>query len=233
MTNSAIAALDIFVAPKTLFTNFKSVKKSSWLALLLLLLVTCITNFLFFNNMSPEWILEQQMLQAGDISPAEEEQMRSFLSQTVEHTGTMAAIFSSIFVVFFNAVLAGYFTLAAKSAGSVSKQHSYGDWFSFSIWTQMPMLVNLIGFFVLFSTAATSDLPLSLVNYASVNQLFLGLSSTDDYFLWAESLNLFYLWSVIIAAIGLQRLLDMSVTKSYVLSLFPYLVVFLLWAVLV
>ena len=113
MTISTTAALDIFVAPGAFFTNFKSAKTSSLLPLLLLLLVTAITNFLFFDNMSPEWILEQQMSQVVDVSPAEEEQIKSLLSQAVEYSGAMTAIFSSMFVIFFSMLMAGYLSLAS------------------------------------------------------------------------------------------------------------------------
>ena len=225
--------LDAFVAPKSLFSQFKPAKKWSWIALLIVLLLTSTANFMFLDNMSPEWIIDQQLMQAGEMTVAEEKQAKAMIAQTVEHTGTMAAVFSAISLVIFMAIFAGYYTLAAKTAGADAPKHSYGDWFSFSIWTQMPLLVNTIGFFVLFATAASPDLPLTLANYASINQLFLGLSVGDDFYMFAESLNLFFIWSIVIAGVGLQKCLNMSVGKSYLIAALPYLAVFGIWLLFV
>ena len=60
----------------------------------------------------------------------------------------------------------------------------------------------------------------------------LGLSIGDTLYNWAETFNLFYLWSIAIAAIGLQKCVDISVSKSVMLAALPYIAVFGLWLVL-
>lgn len=221
------AVLDIFVAPKSLFDGLQSAKGWSWAALAIILMISgaCIVSF--YSGMSTEWIVEQQLLQAGDISPAEKDQLRAYFTQSAGSIGWLGAIFNGLFMLIMLAVLAGYFKLV-----SGTDEYGYGDWFGFTVWTQMPTVVYMLGFLALYLTASTPDLPIMLLNYASANQLFLGLSAQDALYTWAESLNLFYLWYIALAAIGLNRWCDMNMTKATVLSALPFVLIFTLWGVL-
>jgi hypothetical protein len=221
------AMLDIFVAPKSLFDGLRSARGWNWAALILILAISSACIVSFYSGMSPEWVVEQQMLQVGDVSPSEEEQIRAYLTQSAGTVGWLGAIFNGLFILISLAILAGYFKLV-----SGSDEYGYGDWFGFAIWTQMPTVVYMLGFLVLYLTAGTPDLPLMLINYASLNQLLLGLSVQDALYTWAESLNLFYIWYIALAAIGLNRWTSMSITKATILSALPFVLVFGIWGVL-
>ncbi|MDP2560497.1 YIP1 family protein [Psychrobium sp. 1_MG-2023] len=224
--------LDVFVAPKTVFEQLQSAKKWSWLALVLLISVTSASLLAFFSNMTPEWIVEQQLMQMGDVSASERAAATEALELTAEYTGVIGAVFTVIAQVIMISILAGFYLAIGKFAAKQSPQYSYGDWFSFAIWTQMPALINMIGFTILFTTAAVSDLPLTLTNYASLNQLVLNLAPTEALYTWAESINIFSVWSIIIAMIGLQHCCKMTTVKAFTFATLPYITVFGSWFIL-
>lgn len=226
-TTLSNAILDIYVAPKNLFDGLRSAKGWNWAALLLIIAISAVAIFAFYSGMSTEWIVEQQLLQVGDISPAEEQQFRAYFAESAGAIGWLGAIFNSLFILISIAILAGYFKLVGGGS-----DYGYGDWFGFAIWTQMPTVIYMLGFFALFMTASTPDLPLMLVNYASINQLLLGLSPQDALYTWAESVNLFFFWNIALATIGLNRWCGMSMGKAGVLAALPFVLVFGIWGVL-
>lgn len=228
-TATPMTLIDVFVAPQSLFDKLKSARKYSYVALALLIAVTAGGNYGFFDGMSIDWIVQQQMLQSGEVSAANKESSEQLLRDIAPHTGVMSAVMVPVFMLLFTALYAGYLSLAHKASGTNKQSLNYGDWFSVGIWAQMPSLLNSIGFIALFATAASPDLPLTLPNYASLNQLVTGFVPGDALFTWAESLNLFYIWSIALVSIAFQRLSDMSVVKSVAFSVAPYIVIFGLW----
>lgn len=231
-TASPMALIDVFVAPKSLFEQLKAAKKWSWLALALMMTITSLSVMSFYDNMSPEWIVEQQLELAGDMSAAERESATKIIQQTAGNVGIIGASVAAIMTLLLTAIYAIYFMGVGKLGGINKQKLSYGDWFSFSVWIQMPMLINTIGFAVLFLTASTADLPLNLGNYASLNQLVTGYLPTDALFSWAETLNLFFVWNIALVSIGLKKCSDMSTVKATTLAAMPYIAIFGLWFVL-
>jgi len=228
-TSSPMALVDIFVAPANVFNQLKENKKWSWLGLLLIVAISGVASMMFFSGMSPEWIVEQQLAQSSDLSAQEAAQAKDAMMQVAPYTGIMGAVFGGIFILIMTAVFAAYYMLMGKSAAVTKPNFSYGDWFSFTLWTSMPSIINTIGFMALFLTATTAELPLSMANYASVNQLFMNYLPGDALYNWAESLNLFSIWSIFLATVGFMRCCKMSLVNSLVAAILPYFVIFGSW----
>ena len=223
------AIIDVYAAPKSLFSGLKTSKGVTWIALLLLLVITAGSIMGFYSGMSEQWIVDQQVMQMSFESQAEQVEVEKYLLENAQHTGTIGAIFTVVFQLILLAILALYF----KIVGMKDEQATYGDWFAFSVWTQMPMLINLLGFCALFITAGGGDLSINLPNYASVNQLLLNLPVQHSWFQFSEALNLFYLWNILLGAKGLMQWCQMSAVKATLLSALPYAAVFALWALFI
>jgi len=232
-TPSAMALLDIFVSPSNVFNHIKANKKWAWLGLLLIIAISGISSLLFFNGMSPEWIVEQQLGHAGDMSAQEAEQAKDAMMQFAQYTGVMGAVMGGVFILIITSIIAGYNLLIGNALAQTKPDFKYGDWFSFTVWTSMPAVINTLGFMILFLTATTAELPLDMTNYASVNQLMLNYLPGDALYTWAESLNLFSLWSILLTIIGFQRCCNMSAGKAVLAGTLPYLVIFGAWFALV
>jgi len=231
-TSSPMALIDIFVAPKTVFDNLQANKKWSVMGLIITIAITAAASIMFFGGMSPDWIVEQQMMAAGDMAASEREAMKEGIEMMSEYMGIMAAVGTLIMLPVITALFALYYKIIGTTVAETKPDFKFGDWFTFSVWTQMPAIINTLGFMVLFLTAATADLPISMPYYASVNQLFMNLLPGDALYTWAESLNLFSIWSIIIAAIGFNRCCKMSMVKSVIFAAIPTLVIFGVWFII-
>lgn len=231
-TSSPMALVNVFVEPKSVFENLQTTKKWSWLGLIIVMAITAISSMMFFGGMSTEWLVEQQMMAAGDMSVSEREATQQGMEMMADYMGIIAAVSALVMLPVMSAIFALYYKVIGSTAATVDPEFTFGDWFAFTVWTQMPALINSLGFMALFLTAATGDLPISMPNYASVNQLFMDLVPGDALYTWAESFNLFSIWSVIIAAVGFNRCCKMSIVKSVIFAALPIVVIFGAWFII-
>lgn len=198
-------------------------------ALLLQIVLTSAAIYLFYSGMSAEWLVEQQLLQAGDLTPAETEQARAMMAQTAAYTPIIGVVSVVVMSLLMHAIFAGYYHLIGKMAGNFN----YSQWFAASVWSQMPLLLNMIGLMLLTLLADNPNLPLSTANYASVNQLLLQLPSSHAYFFLTENLNLFYFWQVALLTLAFRQWCQFSLTKALLLAALPLVLIFGTWALLI
>jgi len=230
MTTSAIRAslLDIFIAPAQAFIKLRG-SGGNLLLFTAQLLLTALAFYLFYQGMSPEWLVEQQLLQAGELTPAELEQARAVMAQTAPYTAIIAAVSGPLMLLLVNAILAGYLHLISKMSGDFR----YQDWFGFSVWSQMPMQLNTIGLILLVLFADTPNLPLATANYASLNHLVLQLPIGAPFYSWAEAFSLFMVWHIALMSIGLKQWCNFSTIKAIIFAALPTVLIFGIWALLV
>lgn len=222
------ALLDIFIAPTQAYAKIRG-SGGNLLLLLGQMILTALAFYLFYQGMSPEWLVEQQMLNAGDLTPAEAEQTRALIAQTAGYTAIIGAVTGPIMLVVFNAILAGYLHLISKMSGDFR----YQDWFGFSVWSQMPMQLNTMGLILLVLFSDTPNMPLATANYASFNQLVLQLPIGAPFYTWAESFSLFMFWQIALTAIGLKQWCNFSSVKATIFAALPTVLIFGIWALLV
>ncbi len=198
-------------------------------ALLLQIILTSAAIYLFYSGMSAEWLVEQQLLQAGDLTPAETEQARAMMAQTVTYTPIIGVVSVVVMSLLMHAIFAGYYHLIGKMAGNFS----YSQWFAASVWSQMPLLLNMLGLMLLTLLADNPNLPLSTANYASVNQLLLQLPPSHSFYFLTESLNLFYFWQVALLTLAFRQWCQFSLTKALLLAALPLVLIFGTWALMI
>ena len=215
----------VLIEPSAVFAALKTAPGWRWTMLLLQAITAAILLWWFYQGMSANHIVEQQLLLAGDMTPAEQQQSRAILAQMAGNMPLIAPAMAAVMSVVVSLVFALYFLVASRFA----KQFSVGDWLVFASWVQAPQLVNWLGFAVLVLLSASSDLPLTLTNYASLNQLATLSAPGDRSFNLLENLNLFYLWQLALTTVGLQQWLGVSRRKAFTLAVLPFAVVFGLW----
>jgi len=227
-TTFSTTLADIFTAPSQAYRNIRG-SGGNPLLLLGQLLLAALAFYLFYQGMSAEWLVEQQLLHAGELTPAELETTRAVMAQTAPYTAIIAAVSGPLMLLLMTAILAGYLHLISKISGDFR----YQDWFGFSVWSQMPMQLNTIGLILLVLFSETPNMPLATANYASLNQLLLQLPIGAPFYTWAETLNLFMFWQIAITAIGLKQWCNFGNGKATLLAALPTLLVFGIWALLV
>lgn len=198
-----------------------------WLLAIQLLLTTAII-YWFYAGMSPAWLVDQQMLHAGELTPAETEQIRAAMAEMAGATPLIGAVSVAVGGLAFTAITAGYLLLTGK----LQKALNYGQWFALVVWSQLPTLLNILGLALLVLLADSPDQPLMLVNYASLNQLVLDLPIGHALYTWAESINVFLIWQLWIVFAGLQSAAGFSSKRAAIVTGTPVLLIFGLWALL-
>lgn len=191
----------------------------------LLFIPTLVSNYVFINSMSMEWFVEQSLAQAGEMSRGEYENTKKYIEGSFDSAAKLTSVFIVIFVSLMILILSFYFKIVTFTHDHIK----FREWVNFSVWINIPQFVNTIGFTILFVLDSNPNLPLNLVNYASLNQLVLNLPADNAYYNWAENINVFYIWTIALATVGLMKWCQFSVVKALTFSSLPYLLLFGIW----
>ena len=218
------------LAPRSAFTVLIDRPRWGWIAFVLIVVVQGIAVLAFFAPMSPDWIVEQQMLRLGDLQPTDEPAIREQLKQLAPHHALLGAVLGGVMLGLLMLVLGLYF-FAVERVGRESR-HGFGAWVRFAVWTQLPLLISALGLIVIAVLAVDPDQPFSASQYGSLNNLLLRLPLDHPWFNWAEQLNVFHLWSIALGAIGWRVWTDSHRGRALLVAALPYVLVFGGWAVL-
>lgn len=96
----------------------------------------------------------------------------------------------------------------------------------------MPMVISSLGIIALVFTATTNELSVRLFSYASINQLLLGLELGHPFYTMMESLNIFSIWGIALAAIGLKCWTNFSLNKAILFAALPSVVIYVIWTII-
>ena|SRR5690554_3289180 len=226
----AAGLLDLFVAPASLFRVLPDRRWWGWAAFLLIAVSIAVAIYVFVSPMSPEWIVDQQVQQMGDrMSDADIERIRPQLVSMAPHTAVFSALGAVFFLGLIVLLVGSAYMLLSRLATSGPK-HGWGTWLRFTTWTQLPGVVYAIGLLVLALVSGGPDQPLGMMGYASLNNLVLDLPPDHRWYNLAVNLDLFTLWSLVLAVIGFRIWTGASTARSVVLGLLPWVLIFGIWA---
>ncbi len=232
-TNAFTGVMDLFISPAKAFNGLKDAKGWSFLAAALILISVAASQYIYHSSVSPEFLLEQQMERieaSGDFTPAELEMQESHMAQTLPMLGMLGAVFGGIAVLVFSAIFALYYYLVSKQDPNCEQK--YGDWYGFTLFTSLPAIFAGLGTILLVVTASSSEIPLSVLSFSSLNQLILGLEPSSAFFGLAEAINIFTLWSVALCYVGLKAWTNFDNNKALIFALLPNVIIFGIWALI-
>jgi len=221
--------MQTYLAPSRAFHSLQLRKSKTWLLLILLLGLISFNHMNFFGSMSTEWIVDQQILYSGEVSSSEVNMLKKNLSKIAEYSGIISAASELAISLFLMLILASYYNLLGK----MSNDYSYSDWFGFTVITQMPQFINALGFIFLQYSSSNKDLPFSLLNYGSINQILFGFSESHRLFSWSESFGFFTLWCIVLTTIGLTKWLGFNYIKSMLYASLPYAIFLASWFIII
>lgn len=229
--NALSASIDIFISPSKTFNGLKEAKGWSWLAFALITIMLVASTYIFYSNADSQFILEEQVAAATvDATIGEKKMIRQSMEQGIDNQ-IWFAIGGGVFgIILINALIAGYYLLVSKQDPDAN--YSYGAWYGFGFWTMMPMVISSLGVIALVLTASTNELSMSLFNYASINQLILGLELGHPFYTMMESLNIFSIWGIALAAIGLKCWTNFSLNKAILFAALPSIIIYGIWTVI-
>lgn len=230
-SNVMTALVDIFISPSKAFNGLKEAKGWSFVAFILLAGILAASMFAFYNKADPQFLIDQQVAAASvDATIAEQKMIRQSMEQTIDMQVWFAIFGGIIGLAVINALMAGYYLFVSKQDPEAN--YGYGAWYGFGVWAMMPLVIYYLGFLILVLTASTNQISQTLMNYSSINQLLIGLEIGHPFYTLLESLNIFSIWSIFIAAIGLKSWTNFTFNKALVFAALPSIVIYGIWTVI-
>jgi len=230
-SNVMTALVDIFISPSKAFNGLKEAKGWSFVAFILLAGILAASMFAFYNKADPQFLIDQQVAAASvDATIAEQKMIRQSMEQTIDLQVWFAMFGGIIGLAVINALMAGYYLFVSKQDPEAN--YGYGAWYGFGVWAMMPLVIYYFGFLILVLTASTNQISQTLMNYSSINQLLIGLEIGHPFYTLLESLNIFSIWSIFIAAIGLKSWTNFTFNKALLFAALPSIVIYGIWTVI-
>ena len=230
-SNVMTALFDIFISPIGAFNGLKEAKGWSFVDFILLAGILAASMFAFYNKADPQFLIDQQVAAASvDATIAEQKMIRQSMEQTIDMQVWFAIFGGIIGLAVINALMAGYYLFVSKQDPEAN--YGYGAWYGFGVWTMMPMIISSLGLLILVLTASTDQISQTLFNYASINQLLIGLEIGHPFYTLLESLNIFSIWGIFIAAIGLKSWTNFTFNKALLFAALPSIVIYGIWTVI-
>lgn len=226
----AVSLANALLAPREAFERLRDARGWGWAAFVLVVLVQAAALFVFFGPMSPEWIVEQQLLSAGELKPDEQAAASQQLAAVAPYSAVFGAVGGAIMLGLMVLLLALVWFLAERMARG--PRHAYLAWTRFAAWTQLPLVLASLGLILLSLLAADPNQPLSAANFASLNAWVTRFPVGHTHYAWAEQLNLFVLWSAVLAMIGFRTWTGAGWARAALVGALPWLLVFGTWGLL-
>lgn len=227
VTNPFQACNNIFFKPNGVFRAIDEKNNWSWIAFFVVIAMTIIPSYLFINFVDFEWYKNLLIdTQYGELSPAEKDIYRD--NMTRPQTMIFMVILGVLGPVLFNALLALYLNLATRS--DEENLNGYTDWYGFTWWAGMPVVVSSLLGIALIAMADNHQVLPSIVSPLSVAYIF-NVQMDSDWFGISQSLRLETLWSIYLIAVGISQWTSFNTKKSAIIAAAPFVIILGIWAI--
>ena len=224
------AMVDIVASPGKAFDEVKQHTAWLWWPLLITILLACGLFIFYYNWVDFEWLVEENIRNIPVERRAESADVaRQFMQPGRMMWTTIIAIFVMTVVIY--TIQSTYLHLANKII--TGADIGYGSWFSFTVWSSFVGVFGTLAAFVLILTADSNQLSAESLAALSLNSLLVHASPGEPWFRWASSLTLIHFWSIFLMSIGFARWTGADITKSTVIAVIPWALVFGIWALMI
>ncbi|GHE93329.1 YIP1 family protein [Thalassotalea profundi] len=227
--NPIQACLDMLMAPTSAFSTVKDKKGWAWLPFFLVIGMTSVVFVHYFSIVDIDWFQDQSLEQAASMTGMSFEELKAASSEPDATSAMIQTIVSvAITLVVVNLLSALYYLLATK----VTAKNEYGfkDWYAFTWWTSMPMVISSLASILVLLFAADSNISMNDLQPTSLNSLIFSLDQSSAWFNFLEGINLFTFWVITLACIGLKTWLNIATKKAVILAVIPTVIIYGLWA---
>ncbi len=224
------AMVDMVVAPGTALDQIKLNSSWFWWPLLISIALGAGMLYYYFGWVDFSWFVEETI----SAMPTEQradgaEAVRNFMQVGSTTWMSVGAVVAGSFVMY--AIMAVYLHLANKL--STSAELSYGQWFSFSVWTNFVGVFAALAGIVFMLMSDTNQVAAEALQVSSFNALFVHASAGDPWYQIASSFTLINVWTLALMVIGYTRWTGASVLKSTIIVLLPWVLIYGIWASMV
>lgn len=224
------AMTDIVASPAKAFDQIKEHTRWLWWPLLITMLLSAGMLYYYFNWVDFSWFVEETIRGMPAESRAEAAEVtRNFMQPGSTTWMSVGGVVIGTFVIY--AIMAIYFHLANKL--TTRAELSYGQWFSFSVWTNFVSIFGALAAIVFITMSDTNQISVEALQLTSLNALFVHAEAGDKWFSIASSFSLINIWVIALMVIGYTRWTGASTLKSSIIVLLPWVLIFGIWALTV
>ena len=223
------AMVDIVAAPNKALDEIKFHTPWLWWPLLISILLAVGLMTYFYSWVDYPWLVEETIKHLPPEDRAEgADVIRSFMSVRTSILTAVIAVLVVILVIY--TVQATYLHLANKLI--TGAEISFGQWFSFSVWTAFVGVFGTLAAFVAIFMADSNQLIEQELQVLSLNSLLIHASVGDRLYTWANSLTLINFWTLFLITIGFAHWTGAGIAKSTIIAVLPWILIFGIWAIM-
>jgi hypothetical protein len=230
VSNPFQAMKDIFVKPNQVFATIGDTHNWSWIPFICIAMIGVMPIYMYFNFVDFSWYTELMVqAMAGDLSPAEQNTFRNLMSDQAQSLWT--SVFGSVFIILItNGILALYLNIVTKADEECVQ--GYTDWYGFSWWVSIPVIVSSLMGMVIVLIAQDNQLsPLSIAPTSLAFIFSVEMNSS-----WAslmQSIRLESIWVMYLTAVGLSQWTQLPTKKTYTIAIAPYVLIWTVWVFII
>lgn len=229
VTNPVQACNDIFFRPNGVFKAVNERSNWSWLPFLIVVAVAILPNYLYLSVIDINWYQDMVInAQYGDLSPAEMEAQKQNMTRTSMTAFTVIGTFVGLIVI--NAIVAAYLNIATR--GDEDNANGYTDWYGFTWWVGMPIVISALIAIVLLALSDGGQVNPSIVMPLSL-AYWMGTEMTSDWFAFLQSIRLDSFWGIYLTTVGVSQWTNFSTKKSAVIAVAPWAIIWTIWVVVI
>jgi hypothetical protein len=230
VSNPFEAMKDIFVKPNQVFATINETHNWSWIPFICIAVIGALPIYMYFNFVDFSWYTELMVqAMAGDLSPAEQNVFRNMMADKSQSLWT--GVFGSVFMLLVsNAIMALYLNIVTKADEECVQ--GYTDWYGFSWWVSIPVIVSsLLGILVVL---VAQDNQLSPVSMAPTSFAFIfAVEMNSSWASLMQAIRLESVWVMYLTAVGLSQWTQLPVKKTYIIAIAPYVLIWAIWALFI
>lgn len=224
VSNPFSASLNVLFKPNGVFSILSEKQNWSWIPFLLVVLSAVLPIYLYFSMIDFDWYID---LMTSNSPPEVKAMMQSTNANQMRIT--------SSFAVFVGALISGvvfaiYLNLVTKI--DPDNVNGFTDWYGFSWWVSMPMVVGNIVSLALIVTVSDAQMTPNVLYPLSLAFVFnVGIGS--EWLGLLQSTGLSTLWSIYLMAIGITKWTNISTQKAFLFAAAPFVVIWLIWVAII
>ena len=229
-TSPLTTFVNIISSPRDAFASMKEAPQI-WPPLLVILVSWILLWNWYYNAVDFGWLLNHMV----DIETygKPEDQVKAISEGIGKLTPGGLAIISSFFVIFITLFFASLISLYLVIVSAIfDDEYRLKNWFSFVIWTSVPVLFTMVAMILNFVIAPDARIAPEQLNPMSLNRLFFHFELGHPLKTFADNLDLTALWVWGLMIYGYRQWTDKSWGISTVVILIPVVVIYGGWALI-
>lgn len=225
VTNPLQACNDIFYRPNGVFKAVDEHNNWSWLPFFIVVIVAVLPNYFYASFVDINWYQDLIIqMQYADQSPAEQDMFRQ--NMTRDAITMFSTVGTVVGLIVINTIIATYLNLVSKSDEENIK--GFTDWYGFTWWVTLPILINsLFAMFLLFMADDHQVLP-TIAAPLSLAYLF-SIDMASPWFNLAQSIRLDSFFAIYLTAVGVSQWTRFTTRKSALIAVAPSAVIWGIW----